>query len=418
MWSKAIKFSLLTVVLILAASAVMAEKGRLYGRIYTDRGDVLEGIIRWDKNEVAWDDIMNGNKDRESIFNKTSGRKKYKDRDREIKIFGYTILNDDYNWSGRAAQSGLAFGHIKKLTAHRSSGVELLLKNGKIVELQDGSTDFGSGIREIVIETKNEGELELDWNDIEYIEFFDGGDVNSSMGDRLYGTIITDRGGEYTGWICWDVDEALGEDILDGEDRGRSRKIKFKQIERIERISSNASLVVTKDGKEIRLDDSNDVDSGNRGITISDPALGAVIVQWDEFESLELKDPPSSAYPDYDDFDGGKELYGTVYDDYGNSHEGYIRWDDDEEYTWEILDGNYRDIEFNIFFSNIKSIERISRRSSRVILWDGREFRLRDSNDVDDDNKGIIVRPTKDYGDEDDMVFLDWDEFEKIEFRR
>ena len=49
-----------------------------------------------------------------------------------------------------------------------------------------------------------------------------------------------------------------------------------------------------------------------------------------------------------------------------------------------------------------------------MTLNDGRSFRLRGSNDVDDDNKGIIV--LKDLEDEDSEVYLEWDEFDKIDF--
>lgn len=403
----------LAVLLFFAAGQAPAEEGRIYGRIHTDRGDVLEGAIRWDKNEASWDDIIDGNKERTKTHNK-HGRRRYRDDNTRVKIFGLTIY-DEGGW-GLSAQSGVAFGHVEELYRDNDDEVELLLKSGEKVILHSGSTDFGYGIREIVIEDKTEGELELDWGDIDYIEFFDGGDVESNFGNRLYGTVTTSRGGEFTGWICWDMDEMFEKDILDGSDRGRKRKIKFSKIARIERISSRASKIVTKNGEELRLDDSNDVDSGNRGIIISDLKLGRVVVEWDEFESLDLTDPPGNAHPKYSDFDGGRRLYGTAYNEEGDQHTGYIRWDDDEEFTWELLDGDYRGVEFDIVFANIRSIEKLSRRSSRVTLTDGRSYRLRGSNDVDDDNKGIIIQ--SDPEDEDTEIYIDWDDFDRVEFSR
>ncbi len=398
--------------LLLIASLSLAEKGRIYGRIYTDRGDVLEGPIRWDKNEASWDDVIDGNKERTRAHKKS--RRKYGDRNTKFVIFGVTVFEEG-GWGGSTSQSGIAFGHVKKFTPESDDEVELLLKSGEKVYLHSGSTDFGPGIREIIIETEDEGELELDWDDIDYIEFMDGGDVDSDFGKRIYGTVTTSRAGEFTGWICWDMDEMFDKDIIDGSEKRRKRKIKFSRIAKIERISSQASMITKKDGKKLRLDDSNDVDSGNRGIIVSDLKMGRVIVEWDEFERLELKEPPADAYPEYDDFDGGRRIYGDVYDEDGEQYTGFIRWDDDEEFTWELLDGTCRGVEFDIPFEHIKSIEKLSRRSGRVTLNDGRQFRLRNSNDINDENKGIFVMTDDD---DDDEVFLDWEDFDRVEFRR
>ncbi len=80
--------------------------------------------------------------------------------------------------------------------------------------------------------------------------------------------------------------------------------------------------------------------------------------------------------------------------------------------TWEMLNGNYEDAQFDIEFGLIKSIEKISSRSSTVNLRDGRSFKLSDSNDVNSENKGIFIQTGK------DEVVVDWDEFEKIEFSK
>ena len=47
-----------------------------------------------------------------------------------------------------------------------------------------------------------------------------------------------------------------------------------------------------------------------------------------------------------------------------------------------------------------------------VILDDGRKLRLRGSNDVDDDNRGIMIEDER-YG----KVTVAWDSFDRIEFR-
>jgi hypothetical protein len=408
------QITLWSLVVLLGVPTAWAERGRIYGKIHTTRGDTLVGIIRWDKNESSWDDLIDGEKERDvTKVEAKAKRKKYADKDNEVSIFGWHFSSGDNGDWGSMSESAISFGHIKKLTPVSDDGADLLLKSGKTVTITNSSTDLGSGIREIVIETKNEGELELEWDDIKYIDFYDGGDVQSDFGKRLYGTVTTERAGDYTGWICWDMDEMFTNDVIDGQERDRKREIKFSSIGTIVKISSQASTITTKDGKEIRLDNSNDIDSGNRGIVISDLKLGRITVDWDNFERLELKEPPQDAYPRYDDFDGGRPITGTVYSEDGDSYSGTVIWDLDEEYTWEMLNGKYRGISFDIPFENIKLIEKLSRRGTRVTLWDGQVLTLRDSNDVNEENKGIVTYTN----DKKTESHLDWDSFDRLEMK-
>lgn len=405
---------------ILAAAAIllmafsltaMADNaGRIYGKITTVDDDVFEGLIRWDKNEGSWVDILNGNK--ELSRKRHSDRKKYRNRERSIELFGITIAKTSgSSWSfGNVAQSGMRFGHIRSLEVIDDDAALVVLKSGDEVELEGGSTDIGTGIREIIIEDINEGEIELVWDDIERIDFMQGDpSIVSNQGDRLYGSLTTRRGDTYTGFVCWDVDELFTRDILDGDVKGRRRKIRFGKIKSIERYSSKGATVTLNSGDELLMRGTNDVDGSNSGIIISDLGFGQVIVMWDEFDRLDFHN--EAAPLSYSDFDGGRKLRGTVYTEDGDSYTGAIRWDDDEEYTWEILDGEYRDVEFDIEFGLIKKIVKKSYRSAIVTVWDGRSFRLRGSNDVDEDNKGIFITTT-----DDEEIEIDWEEFERVEF--
>jgi hypothetical protein len=114
----------------------------------------------------------------------------------------------------------------------------------------------------------------------------------------------------------------------------------------------------------------------------------------------------------YNEFDGGYPLYGIVYDEDGESYEGYIRWDDDETKSWELLDGEYRGLEVDVEFSQIESIERKSSNAAEVTLKNGNSFKLEDCNDVNDENKGIFI--TTEDGKE---IELDWYDFEKVIFK-
>ena len=401
----------LTLTAFVAALAVTVEaddSDRIYGEITTVEGDTFEGFIRWDKNEGSWVDILDGEKELPKRKYKES-RRKYRDHETTIKIFGIEIGKS--GWSS-SASSGIRFGHIKTMEVIDDDAVLLTLKSGQEIELSGGSTDIGSDIREIIIEDEHEGEIELVWDDLETIEFKQArSGAESNFGERLYGTLVTRRGDEYTGYVCWDVDELFPTDILDGDEKHRSQKIKFGEIASIERYSSSGATVTLTNGNQMVLRGTNDVDDDNRGIIISDPGFGQVTVKWDEFDRLDFKKAPHQVR--YKEFDGGRLLTGTVYTEDGESYTGTIRWDNDEEYIWEILNGDYRDVEFDIEFGLIKSIEKRSRRSSIITIRDDRSFRLSGSNDVDEDNKGIFVILSD--GDE---VEIEWEDFDRVEFSK
>ncbi|MDF1546082.1 MAG: hypothetical protein P1R58_13395 [bacterium] len=403
--------------LLLVCGTVIADNGsRIYGKLTTVDGDTFEGLIRWDKNEGDWVDVLNGNKeipDENFSDHEKSDRRKYSDRGTSIQIFGLKLGSSNSNilWSS-SAQSGIRFGHIKRLKPMGNDEVRLTLKTGEEIELSGGSTDIGDGIREIIIEDRDEGEIELVWDDIEMIEFMQAKTNEPSIfGHRLYGTLETRRGDSFTGYVCWDVDELFANDILDGDYKGRRRKIKFGKLVSIERYSSSGAKVRLSNGDEMVLKGTNDVDDSNSGIIISDPAFGQIQCQWDEFERLEFHNPTETVK--YEDFDGGAHLKGTVTTEDGDSYSGDIRWDNDEEFGWEILDGEYHDLQFDIEMGLIKMIEKRSHSSSIVTVSDGRTFRLRGSNDVDDDNKGIVIVQAD--GEE---VLIEWEDFEKVEFAR
>ncbi len=402
----------LALLLVMAFLAQAETSDRIYGVITTTDGDKFEGLIRWDKNEGSWVDVLDGEKELPRKNLRKSSREKYRDRS-SIKIFGIDIGGGDKYWYDiGSAQSGIRFGHLRSLEVIDDDAVLLVTKSGLEFEMENGSTDIGDEIREIVIEDDNEGEIELVWDDIERIEFMSTPSrADSNFGKRLFGTLTTRRGDEFSGYVCWDIDELFEKDILDGNERRRKRKVPFGDMVSIERYSSNGATVVLKSGDDLLLRETNDVNDGNRGIIISDLGFGQVRVGWDEFEKLEFKDVPKVVR--YEDFDGGHKLYGTVTTEDGESYTGEIRWDNDEEYSWEILDGEYHDIEFDIEFGLIKEIEKKGYRSCVVTVQDGRTFRLRGSNDVDEDNKGIFVLP-----DDGDEVEIDWDDFEKLTFTR
>ncbi len=387
-------------------SSLHAQRGRICGTVQTRDGETFRGPIRWDKNEAFWDDIMDATKKREGSHRE--GRR----REKNVSILGLKITWDEEG-SESHASSGIQFGYLKSLERRSKNRAILTLRNGDQVTFYGSGTDVGSGIREIIIHDPDEGQVELDWEDLDLVEFEEcDSDEIIEPETRLYGEVETRRGDIFKGFICWDVDELFYSDILDGEERHRNRKIPFGKIKVIERRSSSSAWVELRSGDKMTLSGTNDVNSGNRGIMILDPQFGRVTVRWDDFDRLEFLDDGDKHLLSYDQFRDPKPLRGVVYDEDGNSFEGDIRWDDDETENWERLDGEYKGLDIDIEFSQIDQIERKSSNSVLVTLKNGNSFKLSGSNDVNDENKGIFV--TTDKGDE---IELDWWDFDKVIFK-
>ena len=409
------RISIIAALALLAAPALAraqdADPSRLYGRVVTTDGSVYEGFIRWDENEGGWFDILSGSKPIPERNRRDAERLGWEPerRERRIEIFGIGISwDEDGDEIGSSAQSGIRFGHISTLERRGAGRARLILKSGEEVEF-DGGGDIGSSVDGILVEDPRGGQVELDWRDIDVIDFLSGPATPSRWGERLYGTLETRDGERFTGYIAWDMDEIFTTDVLDGEERDRDFEIPFGEIRAIQRYSSSAAAVTLASGEERILRGSNDVNDDNRDIMVADPALGEIRVEWDELERVDFEAPPERI--DFNAFDGGHRIRGTVHARGGETHTGLIRWDNDEEYSWEILDGELRDgVSLDIEMGAIRSIERVAYDASEVTLKDGRSFVLRDSNDVDDGNKGVYVER-----EDGTLVLVPWDRFERAE---
>jgi hypothetical protein len=393
-----------------AASAQADDPGRLYGRVVTLNGTEFVGFIRWDNNEGHWTDQLDASKRLPHRFMREAVRlRRSLDQPGPGRDLGIRVGRESTSQWPSSASSAIRFGHIREILVLDDSHGLVVLKSGEEQELSSSSTDLGRGLQ-VLVEDANGSKTELGWDDIDYIEFGPAPRRTASpFGERLYAALTTRAGDEFSGWITWDRDELFGEDELDGDEDGRRRSIAFGTIASVEAVSSNRALVKLRDGRQMELSGTNDVNSENRGIFISDPALGRVEVKWGQLAEIRFHEPPSNFK--YEDFDGGRRLRGTVVAEDGRRFTGTVRWDNDEEWTWEMLNGNYREMEVQVEFGMIASIDRVSSQSARVTLLDGREFVLRGSNDVNNENKGIFVD-----GDDGKPVMLRWGEFQRIDF--
>lgn len=278
-----------------------------------------------------------------------------------------------------------------------------------------------------------------------YFTYFNQPISDSSL--LIYGTVTTDEDRQYTGQLRWGDEEAfwfdffnsskptndfieyLSDDELDAlhdndENHGIFQRngrnwnwnwnnhgdknhthlfaIQFGDIASIDIGRRERIKLELKNGDIIRLEGgSNDIGAD---IQVADQEIGNIKLDWHEVTKVEFLSTPSSIENHY-----GEPLYGTV-KTIDDSFTGYVQWDHDERLSEDELNGDHEDGELDIPFGTIRSIQ-AKRRGSEVELKSGRKFYLTGSNDVNDDNRGIIVN-IEGLG----RVDIPWDEFVEVQF--
>lgn len=267
----------------------------------------------------------------------------------------------------------------------------------------------------------------------------------------LYGKVTMRSGTEYTGMLRWGREESFWDDLFDSmkqerpfleddhEEYGRSRRrdrdeerrtnsrgririlgksfswgdddgwtssrvftARFGDIESITVTGDEDADILMKSGTVFEVSGyANDVGGE---ILVHDESLGSVELDWDRIDRIEFQAAPSRLEAPT------RRLQGRVATDAGD-FVGYVQWDSEECLGTDELDGDAEDGDMSIAFDNIRSIERRGRRSSEVELKDGRTLRLRGTNDVNHEIRGIFVEDER-FG----RVKISWDEFDRVEF--
>jgi hypothetical protein len=436
-----VTLALLAILPSLPGSLQAQAADRLWGRLRTTSGEVHQGFIRWDGSEGSWADVLDGSKEFVPFEFQDWWELAHPEdhhRDRVIELAGYRITwdDDEPDFPG-SHESGIRFGHIRRLIPTDNQDVRLELRSGLVVELTGGGSNLGTDLSEVVVTDRGGIDSAFEWEELEWVEFSPAPADAGAATPRLFGTVEVRDGSAFTGHLTWGEDEIFTSDTLNAEDsEGRSREIPFGRIAGVRPVDDGAEITLT-DGERVELFGTSDADPGSQGVQILDPALGLVDVDWDEVERVRFHESTGSFGPET--FDGGRRLRGTVVTADSTELTGWIRWDGDEEYSWELLDGEDGDLTFDVEFGNIAAIERrlemlvtvtVGARGAgvnpetvegvRVTLRDGRVFELDGSNDVDDGNDGIfiVLDQSGDSPDDEDTrwVMVRWEDFRSVRF--
>ena len=175
---------------------------RIYGTVTSRSGRQYTGFIRWDRNEGSWTDFLDARKP---------------------------------NNRGSENISGIRFGHVSSIEVLNDHSALFTLKSGEQVQLNSNASDLGTGLRALIVDQPDGSSYEFSWRDLDIIDFLPVPSSHKPKEGRLYGTLTTRSGMEFTGIVTWDVAEIYTTDILDGDLDGRRQQLLCGSIEPSER---------------------------------------------------------------------------------------------------------------------------------------------------------------------------------------
>ncbi len=128
-------------------------------------------------------------------------------------------------------------------------------------------------------------------------------------------------------------------------------------------------------------------------------------IRWNDLARIEFSPAPVDQEP------YAERLWGTL-ETTGGTFEGFIQWDKSENTSRDELDGQDdegNDVELPM--GRIRSISKTRQNTARVETTDGRIQVLRGTNDVNSDNRGIMIE-VEEVG----KITVPWNRFERVTF--
>lgn len=232
----------------------------------------------------------------------------------------------------------------------------------------------------------------------------------SSKDYRIFGKITTVENTEITGYIAWGSQKLYWTDIFEASkpqnpyrqyfNSGDRVKFyndnmetytppthiftcRFGNIKQIRPTGYNKIELQIRDGNSIELSRGNYYDIG-KALSVYTQAKESITVKWEKISTIEFM----TANEDIDD-SYNTPIAGIVKTNQG-IYKGLVTWDKDEKTLKSPLDGRTNKGNVSVPFSSVRKI--IKRNNScEVVLQGGQTQEMWGSNDVDNQNRGIIV---------------------------
>lgn len=383
------------------------SKNYIYAKVITKDSSSFLGLVKFNKKLFMWSDFLKLNK-LDNPYSRYIPKKKLIVSNRLVEIGDGDFKRLDKNLNYLKNHSfSVRFGFIKAIDFIDNNYLLLEIKNKKFIKLSYNSffSDF-----DIEIKDREFGEINIDASIIHRIEFMKTpDDIVISKSKPIYGTVQTQQG-KFTGFIRWDMDEVLEDDLIDGNWKNKEISIAFKSIHSIKR-HNDGCIVKTLSGRELYLRHSNDISYGNRGLEVNMPNVGKVKISWKDFKSLNLNHAITTEGIGYAGYGAAKRLSGKVFLKDSSVYSGIIVYDLDEAMSVENINGKNSNLRFSIPFMYIKSISPMGFKYSKVRLKNGTELLLGGENDVNYKNDGVLV-----FTKSGNYEFFHWFEIKNIKF--
>lgn len=179
--------------------------------------------------------------------------------------------------------------------------------------------------------------------------------------------------------------------------------IQFGDIKIVEPSGRSRARLTLKNGVILEADGSGYTDVGT-SVVIHDFELGDFPIKWDRIKEVRFSAAPSGSKAGF-----GEPIYGIVNAGRKGTFKGLIQWDSDERFMDELLNGEDRDGKKDIPFRSIKTITKQGN-GVDLVLHSGRDFYLTGSNDVNRENRGVVI-----FDPEMGRVMVPWRDFYDIE---
>jgi len=387
---KALLFSL-----SLASLPVLAANPEpvIYGTVTKPNGETITGTLRWGDQEAFLSDVFNGRKVKTVGIEHLSKDEVERLEDHqpgpqanfgEIQVTFKSFFGNDIE----EPYFNVRFGDLKSLTYESNSGLFFakLHDDTTIISYQD-TNDLTDELNILTLEGDR---YEFDLDDLKSVTFSAAPDNAKRFDQAIYGTVTSELG-TFQGRIMWDKDERMLSEKLDGSENGTDYEILFADIKSIER-KDNKSWVVLKDGRNLLLGGTNDVNNGNRGIWIDHPDYGRLEIHWHQFTKFEAGDVDVNwlTFADYQRLN--KPLSGSVMLTDGTElPAASMAYDLNQQSGAEFLYVEVNSANRQIPFGHIKKLVKREDQSAVLTLHDGSEVIAYGERAVNRDNNGILI---------------------------
>jgi hypothetical protein len=195
---------------------------------------------------------------------------------------------------GDADDGNISLEFSKIVSIERRGGRSIVkLKSGRELTM-DGSNDVDNGNRGVIIMNKDMIAVDVPWREFDKVTFSEPAGSLASYDQfatqkPLSGSVVTKDGKSLTGKIVFDLDEESTYELLQGKQGDFEVITPFRDIKRVEPISDYRCRIELKSGKNITLEDAQDVNERNQGVLVfanakSDP----VYVLWEDVKSIDF----------------------------------------------------------------------------------------------------------------------------------